>query len=234
MDDRTLRQELQAMERRLMQHVANQIRQTQITNPSTDGEEDGAAGLPNSGGSYQRTPRRWQHFGFRSVPPNDAGAVMLLVGGGSASEITLAEDSTGYGPALAKGEVAIFSTASGAYLKIDKNGAVSVMSSTGQLFTANGSTDFEVRGTTYRAAEATFNAALQTVLTAQATGWTALATAFTALSLYVPFGATPQGAMSTASTACTAAATACTTAATAAATMEAGAANYLSTKNKIG
>lgn len=211
---RIIREEIEKAERRINQRLANLVQQTQVSNPTPDGNEDGTENWPSTSGRSQRSPRRVQHFGFRSVPPKDTSTIMLLVGAGATSEVTVAEDSSGYGPTLAAGEVAIFSKASGAYIKIDANGAITLSTTSGQVFAANGATDFMLRGNTYRTAEDTLFTALSTFMAAL--------NAFSATCV----GPTPPQLVTFQA--------AVTTLQTAIATFQVGAANYLSTKNKLG
>lgn len=118
---RLIREQIAALEQRLVQRIANQIQITTVSRSTAKGEEDGAEGWPDSGKAYQRSTRRMQHFGFRSRPPKNSAAVMLLVGGGNASEVTVAEGSDGYGPEdLAEGEAALFSMADGTEILVKK------------------------------------------------------------------------------------------------------------------
>ncbi len=132
-----IREEIAKAKAEIRQEVANLLQQTQLTNPTASGEEDGAAGWPQDGDSGQRAPRRWQHCGFRSVPPNNTPVIMALVGGGSAAEVTLAEDGTGYGPDPGPGGAALYSTKTGAYVVIDADGKVTVSAAAGQQVVVN-------------------------------------------------------------------------------------------------
>jgi hypothetical protein len=113
--DADLAQLLAEMETRireeLLQELRNQVQVTTATRSTSLGDKDGSSGWPDTEKPYQRPSRRMQHFGFRSVPPKNAAKVMLLVGGGNASEVTVAEGSDGFGPGdLGDGAASLFSS----------------------------------------------------------------------------------------------------------------------------
>jgi len=129
----TLREKIQAAEERLRQYVRNQIQVSTVSRSTALGKDDGATGLPDTEEAYQRSPRRFQHFGFRSRPPKNTATLLLLVGGGQSAAVTAAEYDDTYGPLdLADGEVAIYSKASGASVKIDANGKITVTAAANQ------------------------------------------------------------------------------------------------------
>lgn len=108
---RLIRETVAAAEARVTQALRNLIQITTVSRSTAQGEADGADGWPDAGKPYQRSTRRMQHFGFRSRPPKNTAAVMLLVGGSSSSEVTVAEGSDGYGPTdLASGAASLFSS----------------------------------------------------------------------------------------------------------------------------
>ena len=99
------------------------------------GISDTNSGYPVDVGepSYQYTSRRMQHFGFRSVPPPGCEVVRVASGGGGANTLTVAEESQAYGPGnLEVGESAIYSTASGAIVKVNNQGDVIVTPAAGR------------------------------------------------------------------------------------------------------
>ena len=212
-----IRDAVAAAEKRIVQKFRNIIQQTTINNPTADGNEDGADNWPDAGRTSSRSPRRWQHFGFRSVPPRNTPALMILVGGGSSAEVTIAEDGQGYGPDPGPEGAAFYSSASGAYITIDKSGQMVLSVPAGKLVESGGSTDFALKGTTYRNAQNTLDTALSTFIAAIAAHGTAIGVTLPALA---PAGATL--------------ATAATAAALAVTTFEGAATTYLSTVNKLG
>lgn len=130
---RILREQITALEERVRQYVRNQIQVSTVSRSTALGNDDGATGLPDTEQAYQRSPRRFQHFGFRSRPPKNTATLLLLVGGGQSAAVTAAEYDDTYGPSdLADGEMAIYSKASGAYIKIDQSGKVTITASTSQ------------------------------------------------------------------------------------------------------
>lgn len=232
-------EQISRLENRLRGWVAERVAAIVQWSPigSTDAKRGGYRldGRPTSQ-RYSRAARSVQHAGFQSRPLANTNGVVLSVEGGPAKAVVVAEDD-GYDANLDEGEVILYApgkptahvkidkdgaitatNASGASVQITKDGAITLTTATGQLFTANGSTDFEVRGTTYRSAE-------DTMLTALTTLFTAIGAFATAIG---PAGGAPGIAAATTLN------TAITTAIAAVTTFKGGAANYLSTKNKIG
>ena len=79
--------------------------------------------------------RRYQHFGFRSRAPKNSEVILLALRAGSANQVVIAEESFGHGPRvedLKDGEVAIYCKASGAVIKFDENGKISIAAAAGQ------------------------------------------------------------------------------------------------------
>lgn len=138
---RLIRDKVSEAEARVMQFTRNIVQVTTVTRSTAKGDEDGADGWPDAGKAYQRSPRRMQHFGFRSRPPKNSAAVMLLVGGGNGSEITVAEGGDGYGPTdLADGEAALYSKKTGATIIIRSDGKIEITPGAGADIVLNGGT----------------------------------------------------------------------------------------------
>lgn len=107
-----------------------------VATTSATGERDTVEGQVAKSGEQPTgvTGRRVEPFGFRSVPPVGimAAVVRLMARATSGVQVGVSA-SNPYGPSdLEDGEVAIYCKAIGALWKFDKNGKVSVSSSTGQ------------------------------------------------------------------------------------------------------
>lgn len=124
------------------QVVANAIQYTQVTRSTSSGEHDKVAGYRSEGAGeedYDYEVLRVQHFGFRSRPPANVGAVRLATTGGATNNVTVAEDSTRYGPSnLEDGEVALYNSVNGLEVRFDRSGNISAQSAPGQLVKLQG------------------------------------------------------------------------------------------------
>lgn len=133
-----LRQELKEYVRQV---VANVIQFTYVTVATATGHGDATEGYNTVSGepSSQYQTRRMQHFGFRSVPPAGTAAIRLHSNAGPSNAATVAEENPNYGPTnLASGETCIFCKASGASVKLNKDGKITLNAATGQDITADG------------------------------------------------------------------------------------------------
>jgi hypothetical protein len=136
---RQLRADLQEYARQV---VANAIQFTQFTRSTSSGEHDKVAGYRTEGSGeepYDYETRRMQHFGFRSRPPADVWALRVASSGGATNNVTVAEDSTRYGPSdLADGEVAVYNGVAGTELRLDHDGNINGQSAPGKLIKLQG------------------------------------------------------------------------------------------------
>jgi len=134
-----VRAELRELARQL---VANAIQFTALVRSTSSGEHDKVAGYRTEGASepaYDYEVRRLQHFGFRSRPPKDVWVVRVAASGGPTNNVTVAEDSTRFGPSdLADGEVALYNRVSGVELRLDADGNVRIQSADGKLVSLQG------------------------------------------------------------------------------------------------
>jgi phage baseplate assembly protein V len=171
---------------------------------------------------------RFQNYGFTSVPLEGAEAVVVFVGGRRDHGLAIAVEDRRYRLRnLESGEVAVY-TDQGDSIVIRRGGTVEVTAATkvvvdSPLVELAGNVQAAVKGTAWAAARATMNSTLSAQLTAAGV---ALNTAGVDPVL-VALAPTAAGGLVTAATALTAAGAAPTT-------FEAGAANYLSTKVKVG
>lgn len=125
-DLKRIREELREQ---IRQARANAAQFTRITKASADGTKDSVHGHRTQGSGeqdYDFFVRRMQHFGFRSVPLAGVWAIRLPAGRG-ANGVTVAEDSTRYGPTnLNPGEVALYNKVNGCTIVLDQNGNIIV------------------------------------------------------------------------------------------------------------
>jgi phage gp45-like len=124
------------------QRVAAIVRFSQVTANTASGNADAVQGNTTVDETdtinYQYTVRRLWPFGIRSRPPTGVDSVVVHAFGGSTNGLMVGAESAEYGPDdLEEGETAIYSHASGAVIKIDKNGAIEVTSSSGQAVTVS-------------------------------------------------------------------------------------------------
>lgn len=121
---------------RLEERVRGLVAVRTLTRTSSSGEGDQIAGEETTpdeaSGGYSIPGQRIQHFGFSSVPPTTLRGVMVFARAGITNGAIVAEESGSYAPTLDEGEVAIFSKASGAVIKIDADGNVSVTAAPGK------------------------------------------------------------------------------------------------------
>jgi hypothetical protein len=124
------------------QVVANAIQFTQFTRSTSSGEHDKVAGYRTEGYGeqpYDYETRRMQHFGLRSRPPADVWALRVASSGGATNNVTVAEDSTRYGPGdLQDGEVALYNSVAGAELRLDHDGNITAKAALGKLIKLQG------------------------------------------------------------------------------------------------
>lgn len=208
------REEVKAYARSIAQRA---IFFTRVSATTTDGQADGVEGWPADGGdpdSGQQTARRMEPWGVHGRPAVGVQALVARALGGAAQGLLVGIWTGGHGRQnLDKGETQLYCVATGAEVYLDKNGAVFINATAGQLIKIAGGTDFEVKGTTYRTAERTMNLAIQAAIST-ATGSVAAAGSVADL----------KAAFATLFSAWTGAIT----------TFEAGNANYLSTIAKVG
>lgn len=118
------------------------VRFSTVSATGSDGYKDavdGRAGADET--SYQYPVRRLWPFGIRSRPPVGVDAVVIHVNGGSGSGVMVGAESNAYGPDdLAEGEVAIYCRASGAVIKLDADGKITIDAASGQDVVVNGGT----------------------------------------------------------------------------------------------
>jgi phage gp45-like len=112
------------------QAVANALQYTQFTLSGASGEHDKVAGHKTEGADeqlYDYEVRRLQHFGLRSRPPKDVWTLRVAATAGSTNNVTVAEDSTRYGPSdLDDGELAIYCKVQGVVIRLLSDGSVKV------------------------------------------------------------------------------------------------------------
>lgn len=144
-DWKQVRQEIANAEANIIAELRNLIQITTMNRSTSAGEEDGADGYPDAGSAYSRAPRRWQHFGLRTVPPRNVAALMLLVNGGAAAEATVAEDSSGFGPTVEQGGSALFSSADDCVVEVTPDGYIRLKGPQGVLV-GDGATQHMVLG----------------------------------------------------------------------------------------
>lgn len=132
-----LREELRA---RIDMRAASLIRFAQTTTNTASGDGDAVAGheTDEEAGepTYQYLTRRLWPFGIRSRPPTGIDSVAVHVFGGSINAVMLGAESPEYGPSdLEEGEVAIYAKASGAVIKIDVDGNITIDASASKNIT---------------------------------------------------------------------------------------------------
>jgi phage gp45-like len=144
---RELRTELAELARQL---VANAIQFTQFTRSTSSGEHDKVAGYRTEGVGeqpYDYEVRRLQHFGFRSCPPSDVWAVRVAATGGATNNVTVAEDSTRYGPSdLGDGEVAVYCKTQGVLVRLSTDGSVKITDKSGAELQLDGKANASLNG----------------------------------------------------------------------------------------
>lgn len=112
--------------------VARAVRFTQVASTSANGYTDAVDGHAGGGTdpNYRLSVRRLFPFGLRSRPPAGVDCVVVHANGGITNGIMVGAESTRYGPSnLNVGEVAIYSIAAAAMIKIDKTGVITILSS---------------------------------------------------------------------------------------------------------
>lgn len=139
---RTLRGDLKAY---VVQRVASAIRFGQVTKNSASGNADAIQGneteRDEQDGGYQYTVRRLWPFGIRSVPPTGIDAVVVHAFGGPTNGILVGAESAEYGPSnLQVGETAIYNKVTGAVIKIDVDGKITIDAPAGVDVVVNGGT----------------------------------------------------------------------------------------------
>lgn len=132
--------------------IASVIRFAQVCLNTASGDGDSVQGHETTNeeaeGGYQYQTRRIWPFGIRSRPPKGCDAVVVHVFGGASNGVMVGAESPEYGPDdLEDGEVAIYAKKSGAVIKIDKDGKVTI--------DAPNTTDVVVNGGTLKVARDT-------------------------------------------------------------------------------
>lgn len=144
---RQLRAELRTYVRQV---VANAIQYTQFTLSGASGEHDKVAGHKTEGGDeqpYDYEVRRLQHFGLRSRPPKDVWTLRVAATAGSTNNVTVAEDSTRYGPSdLDDGEVAVYCKVQNVIIRLFSDGSVEVTDKAGSQLLLDGKGNVSLDG----------------------------------------------------------------------------------------
>lgn len=127
--------EIRAM---IREEVARAVQTGTVANSSADGFEDELAGRSQPDEpSYQEAVRRLWPFGMRSRPPS--GVECVVVRSGGAPGVLIAAESAKYGPAdLEEGELAIYCITSGAVIKLDKDGKITIDAAAAKDVVVNG------------------------------------------------------------------------------------------------
>lgn len=123
---------------------------TYYTGNSADGTKDSVAADKTDNNAPSYSARRMQHFGFRSRPPSGVAAIRLGNWQAASNSVIIAEDSSRFGPGdLEDGEVAIYNKVTGAVIKIDQNGGLSITAAPNQNIdvTTSGSGSVQVSAT---------------------------------------------------------------------------------------
>lgn len=149
------RRELEAL---IERRITGLFGYTLVSTASSIGEGDAVEGsddanqLPSQEQRGQRPVTRIDPFGFRSRPPKGVRALWLRLGSSNIVFLGIAPTEK-YGPQdLGVGDSAIYSTADGAVIKIDSDGKITIVSSTGQKVTIDGDGDVVVNGGTQKVA----------------------------------------------------------------------------------
>lgn len=123
------------------QYVANVLRLSHISRSTADGEGDGLEGHQTFPGepTYDYPMLRSETWGLRSVPPVGVEGVAVHVHGGSQGGVIVGTHSTKYGPLdLKAGETALYSKVTGAVIKLDESGKITIDAPAGQDVVVNG------------------------------------------------------------------------------------------------
>lgn len=105
-----------------------------VSKSSADGHGDALEGrsLPDEP-RYDLAVRRMWPFGFRSVPPAGVEAVAVFPNGAPNAGVLVGAESSRYGPSdLEAGEGALYCVKTGALVKLNKDGKVTLTSTSGQ------------------------------------------------------------------------------------------------------
>ncbi len=125
---------------RMRASIARLVHFTYFSGSSATGTGDSVEcdHTDEASGSY--AVRRMQHFGFRSRPPKGVAAIRLGNFEAASNSVVVAEDSERYGPGdLADGEVALYNKVTGAEIKIDQDGNITINTPAGKTVQLNGS-----------------------------------------------------------------------------------------------
>ncbi len=126
---KVLREELREY---AIQACANLIEYSTISKTSADGATE-AMRASDDDPEVERAVRRIEPWGVRCRPPSGIRGAIIKALGGASSGLLVGVSTTRYGPSdLEEGEVALYSIGSGAVIKINKDGAVTVTASSGQ------------------------------------------------------------------------------------------------------
>lgn len=125
---------IRAMVTALVRYTTMQGTQADGHGDSVDGYTDGTI----SGSKGDLGTRRMFPWGFDSRPPAGTEALVLSVGGGTSNAVLVANARDANAPDLDDGEVAIWNKATGAVIKIDKYGNITITTATGKAITVDG------------------------------------------------------------------------------------------------
>ena len=111
-----------------------------LAKSSADGHDDALEGrVADDEPDYQIPVRRLWPFGMRSRPPAGVEVVVVYPDGSPVSGVEVGAESSKYGPSdLEEGEAAVYCSAGGTIIKLDKDGNITIDAASGKDVIVNG------------------------------------------------------------------------------------------------
>jgi len=153
--------------------VARLFGWTLTSSSSSMGDKDSVqtGDEPDSEGKQgQRPVRRIEPWGLRTRPPAKVRSLWLRLGSSNVVFLGIAP-TTAYGPdSIEEGETAMYCSAGGTEVRLDKDGNVKITSASGKLVTVNGDDYSLPKWDDYMTGLSSFLSALKTDMTAANAG----------------------------------------------------------------